>query len=42
MRFPHKLFLTVLLVYALLAQGTVRSWDGATMLAVSRKHRAER
>ncbi len=36
MRFPLKLFLAVLLAYALFAQGTVRSWDGATMLAVTR------
>ena len=36
MQLPGRLFLVILLGYALFAQGTVRSQDGATMLAVTR------
>ncbi len=36
MRFPIKLFLAILLAYALFTSGTVRSYDGAVMLAVTR------
>ena len=34
--FPTKLFVAILLAYALFTSGTVRSYDGAVMLAVTR------